>query len=412
MQPMTITAPEGLLDRVERQVPDLARRMIATFVQDLPMYRALPREQLDGEIATICRDNLRVFFRTLRERRPPAEDELAEFRVSAARRAEERVPLDAVLVAYHIGARIGWEALRRAAAPDETGQLFDVVDGLHRYIQAVTGAVATAYLEEQQAIYGEERDARRRSLTQALLTGGPTEELLSRLHMALAEQYVVLALTLDPHPDELAGGVTGPVAGRRKVRRVQARLDAAAGGPVLGLLEPSGGAVLLPCPVEREQVVLGGLPRLLHDLETAAGGKVCAAASDPVVVGDVATAASRAGEVLRLAAQLDRPPGLYRLADVLLEYQLTRPSDALPVLAGLLDPLERNPDLLLTVETYLAEDLDRRRTASALHVHPNTLDYRLRRIVELTRLEPSTAKGLQLIGAALAARRLQAADGR
>jgi DNA-binding PucR family transcriptional regulator len=34
------------------------------------------------------------------------------------------------------------------------------------------------------------------------------------------------------------------------------------------------------------------------------------------------------------------------------------------------------------------------------------LDYRLRRIVELTGLDPSTTRGLQLLGAALAARRL------
>jgi DNA-binding PucR family transcriptional regulator len=91
---------------------------------------------------------------------------------------------------------------------------------------------------------------------------------------------------------------------------------------------------------------------------------------------------------------------------VLLEYQLTRPSDAQGDLAQLLDPLDRNPDLPLTLEVYLDHDLDRRRTAAALHVHPNTLDYRLRRIVELTGLDPSTSRGLQLLGAALAARRL------
>jgi DNA-binding PucR family transcriptional regulator len=69
--------------------------------------------------------------------------------------------------------------------------------------------------------------------------------------------------------------------------------------------------------------------------------------------------------------------------------------------------LERNPDLTVTLETYLAHDLDRRRAAAALHVHPNTLDYRLRRIIELIGIDPSTARGLQLIGAALAARRLR-----
>ena len=341
----------------------------------------------------------------LRERRSPREDELAEFRLSAARRAEERVPLDAVLVAYHIGGRIGWEALRREAGPDEGEELFDIVDGLQRYLQTVTGAVATAYLEEQQAIFGEERDARR-ALTLALLQGGDVPPLLTRLGLTLPTRYVVLALTLDEHPDEKTRGVSGPVAGRRKVRRVQARLDAAAGEPVLGLLDPTGGTALLPCPPEREQATLARLPRLVEELALAAGAPVYAAVSDPCGPSDARQAGERAGEVLRLAAQLGRPPGLYRLTDVLLEYQLTRPSEALEVLAALLDPLDKNPDLLHTLRTYLAHDLDRRTSAVALHVHPNTLDYRLRRIVDLTRLEPGTTKGLQLIGAALAARHL------
>ena len=121
---------------------------------------------------------------------------------------------------------------------------------------------------------------------------------------------------------------------------------------------------------------------------------------------DVPRAWAQAQDVVRLARRLDRAPGGYTLHDVLLEYQLTRPSDALSALAGLLDPLDRNPDLPRTLETYLAHDLDRRSTAAALHVHPNTLDYRLRRIVDLTGLDPSTSRGLQLLGAALAARRL------
>jgi sugar diacid utilization regulator len=41
-------------------------------------------------------------------------------------------------------------------------------------------------------------------------------------------------------------------------------------------------------------------------------------------------------------------------------------------------------------------------------VHPNTLDYRLKRIVELTALEPATTRGLQLLAGAVAVRRSSA----
>jgi len=392
---------EDLYERVRRRVPVLARRMVEAFLDEVPFYRRLPREQLDGEITEICADNLRVFFATLAEDRLPTDAELAEPRGSAARRAQERVPLDAVLTAYHVGGRIGWGELCAEARPEETEALLAAADGVQRYVQAVTGVVATAYLEEQQAIHGEERDARR-ALVSALLSGEPADDLATRLGVRLAPAWTVLALELGEHPDERSADVTGAVAGRRKVRRVQDVLDAFAGTQVLGSLDATGGVVLLPSPD-------AALAPLVSDLVRAAGAPVRAGAAYAASRTDLAAAGEQAGEVLRLAGLLGRPSGVYVLRDVLLEYQLTRPSDALPLLAAMLDPIERNPDLLRTLETYLRENLDRRRTAAALHVHPNTLDYRLKRIVELTGLDPATTGGLQLLAAAAAVRGARAA---
>ncbi len=213
----------------------------------------------------------------------------------------------------------------------------------------------------------------------------------------------MLALALGPGRDD-AAGVASAMAARSTVRRVQERLDGAAGQPVLGLLDAAGGTVLLP----ESAVPAAELPTLVHELCQAAGTPVRAAAAEPARPGALAAASEQAHDVLRLSEQLGRPPGLYVLRDVLLEYQLTRPSDALPGLAALLEPLDRHPDLLLTLEAYLSEDGDRRGTAAALHVHPNTLDYRLKRLVELTGLDPATTAGLQLLAAAASARRLGA----
>jgi sugar diacid utilization regulator len=394
-----------LYQRVERTVPKLARRMIDRFVEEIPLYGLLPREQLEGEILSITIENLRLFFGMLRSGLPLPPDTLGDVRLSAARRAEERVPLDAVLTAYHVGARIGWEAIVADAGEDETEAVIAAGSRVLAYTQQVTAEVAAAYLEEQQTIYGEERDARR-ALASALLAGDPAEALAARLGVTIADAYVVVALRMDPHPDEGERGVGGAVAARRKVRRAQRALDQWLGEPVLGLLDPTGGAVLLPSELEEAAALADRLPALADALRQAAGAEVTAGAAVAVGAHDVARATGQAQDVVRLARALGRPPGGYTLRDVLLEYQLTRPSDALGDLADLLDPLDRNPDLPLTLEAYLEHDLDRRRTAGALHVHPNTLDYRLRRIVELTGLDPSTTRGLQLLGAALAARRL------
>ena len=386
-------------------MPRLARRMIDTFVAEIPLYAQLPREQLDGEILAITDENLRLFFATLRSGEPLSPGALGDVRLSAARRAEERVPLDAVLTAYHVGARIGWEAIVEAAEPDETDAVVAAGARVLAYAQQVTAEVAAAYLEEQQTIYGEERDARR-ALASALLSGEPAEALAARVGVAIAPAYVVVGLRIEPHPDESDRGVGGAIAARRKVRRAQRALDEWAGEPVIGLMDPLGGAVLLPADEETARPLAERLPELAAAISIAAGAEVTAGGSIAVGVHDVARAAAQAADVVRLARSLGRPPGGYLLRDVLLEYQLTRPSDAQSDLAQLLDPIDRNPDLPLTLEVYLEHDLDRRKTAAALHVHPNTLDYRLRRIVDLTGLDPSTTRGLQLLGAAVAARRL------
>ena len=403
----TLGEPEvDLYRRVERTVPKLARRMLQRFVEEIPLYAALPAEQLEGEILAITTANLRLFFTALREARPLTDAELAELRVSAARRAEERVPLEAVLTAYHVGGRLGWQALVDDAREDETEPLLAAAERVLLFVQQVTAAVSAAYIEEQHAIHGEERDARR-ALASALLSGEPADRLAARLGTPIASAYVVVALRLEPHPDEADEGVGGAVAARRKVRRVQSALDLYVGEqPVVGLLESSGGAVLLPTTVEDAARLADDLPELATRLAAAAGADVTLGGAVATGAHAVADAADQARDVVRLAALLGRPPGGYLLRDVLLEYQLTRPSDATAELVRLLDPLDRNPDLPHTLETYLANDLDRRRTAAALHVHPNTLDYRLRRIVDLTGLDPATSRGLQLLGAALAARRL------
>ena len=397
-----------LFERVERNVPRLARQMVSAFVAEIPIYSQLPREQLEGEIRAITEANLRLFFGVLRTGEPMSASQLAEVRVSAARRAEEKVPLDAVLTAYHVGARIGWLALVEEHQPDETAALVAAGVRVLAYTQQITANVAAAYLEEQQTIFGEERDAAR-LLASALLSGEPADAHATRLGVAIAPAYVVLALRMAPHPDEADDkdrDVGGAIAARRKVRRVQAALDELAGEPAITLLDPTGGSVLLPSSAEGATALAERLPDLAVVLEKAAGAAIVIGGAIGYGVSDVPRAAAQAHDIVRLARTLDKPPGAYLLRDVLLEYQLTRPSDAQVALASLIEPLDRNPDLLRTLEAYLDEDLDRRRTATALHVHPNTFDYRLRRIIELTGLDPAKTHGLQLLGAALAARRL------
>lgn len=404
-----------LHERVEARTPVLARRMIEAFIGQIPSYAMLPAEQLGGEVLAICERNLRLFFACIAERRTPTDAELADLRASAARRAEEQVPLEAVLSAYHLGGRIGWQALVEEAHEDEHDVLAAHGTGLLHYLEAVTGSVATAYLEEQQLIYGEERDARR-TFADALLaaaedaSAGPTRDrllaLADRAGVSLADSYVVMALRLGRSSDEQASGVSPAVAGRRKVRRVVEQTEHLVEASVLSLLDPGGGLLLVPTTAEGPPDLLERADHLVDELGKAADAEVLAGLAWRPGWSGVARAAPEAREVLRIAVRLGATSGAFTSQEVLLEQALTASSPWTSRLAGLLEPLEDKPDQLATLEAWFGADFDRQETARVLQVHPNTVDYRLQRVAATTGLDLGSARGLQLLGAALLARRV------
>jgi DNA-binding PucR family transcriptional regulator len=59
------------------------------------------------------------------------------------------------------------------------------------------------------------------------------------------------------------------------------------------------------------------------------------------------------------------------------------------------------PELLETLRTHLAHQQDRRATAAALGLHPNTVDNRLARIGEQTGIDLAAPRGTALAIAAL-----------
>jgi DNA-binding PucR family transcriptional regulator len=377
--------------------------MVDTFVAELPVYAHLPREQLDGEIADICRRNLAAFADHLRRDGPPSPALLDEVRASATRRADEGVPLDAVLAAYHIGARVLWDAIG-----DQAGDAV-VAGRVLSFIASVSQVAAAAFVEERESITSDVRDARR-ALAEALLAGGPSDAVAERAGAPLAHAYAVLVLHLTPTPDELAAGVSTPVAGRRKLRRVEAAL-APLGDGALHLLGPAGGTVLVP--VAADGVVLDALVATASATVEAIGRSTGSTAVIGIACrpdrAELPAAHEEARAVLATVRRLGRPAGAYRVDDVLLELAVAGEVSVAEHLAALLDPLAGGHDLVATLEGWFAAGGNRRAAAAALFVHPNTLDYRLGRVAALTGLSPTSTRGAALLQAALVAARLQGA---
>ncbi|MEV7601926.1 helix-turn-helix domain-containing protein [Kitasatospora sp. NPDC089797] len=406
---------------------ELAAGVVAALLERVPVYRRLPREQLAGEITRDAERRIRALAHTVRTGLPAPAEEFTAVRESAARRAEEGLPLDAVLLAHHLGLEVCWEFLTRDAHAGDAADLLLLNRLLLDQLRRASTAAGSGYLDGRRAAVDRSSTARQSLLT-ALLAGTPAEEAAARAGTGLPAGYAVLCLSLADHPDEHSPGVDPGIAARRKLRRFGAELDHRTRQSALTALTPSGGLVLVPLPTTPDRApdrtadrpsdaptaptpltapaAEEAWPQLAAVLAAAAreAGVPVLAGAAAAVPAEVPDAAALAYEVLDVARAFGRPPGLHRLDDVLLEYQLTRPSRARSRLAALLEPLDEAGELLTTLRTHLAGGLNRRHTASALHLHPNTVDYRLRRIAVLTGLDPARPADVLRITAALAAR--------
>src|ERR1044071_4053871 len=97
-----------LAARLAAEMPSFVRQVIASLVDRVPSYAQLPAEELDGDIYRVTEHTLRAFAAVLATGELPSADDLRFLRESAARRAEEGVPIDVVLTAYHVGIQVVW----------------------------------------------------------------------------------------------------------------------------------------------------------------------------------------------------------------------------------------------------------------------------------------------------------------
>ncbi|MBB5917279.1 transposase-like protein [Nocardia transvalensis] len=332
--------------------------------------------------------------------------QLSELVGRAGEWAREGIDLDTVLRTYHEEVRRGFE---RVADEQRCGpaELLAGTEDMLRLLETVTVATSSAYLDEHR-LSARHHQTAAQTLVTALLSGHGREALARRTGISVASTYQVVALSIPPHPGERNPRLNTEGVARRKLRRLQSALAPVLGSRALSLLSVDGGTVLVP--VEEIPALTGGLALTADTLDV-----LSSAASVPLTATVVTGATERipelaeqARELLELVLALGRPAGLYRMADVAVEYQMTRPGPAREHLAAALDPLASHPELLETLRAFLGAGLDRRATAQRLGVHPNSVSHRMRRIERLAGIDLSHPEGISRASLALLAYELAA----
>ncbi|WP_405493347.1 PucR family transcriptional regulator [Nocardia sp. NBC_00511] len=387
--------PSPLVELLQSRMPEVTREMVAAVVRSVPDYEQLPQEVVAEDLVRRSEENLRLFIDLVGEGRQPDRGDLDEMIEVAVRRARQGVPLDAVLAVYHQAALAAWKVLDEASrTPQQRAELLSSVPQLLSYLGVVIPGVAASYLHERQDLRWEQREAKR-ALAQALLQGKPAELLAERYGITLGG-YHVLAL----RTPEASDGADGARPAMRAIHGEIDRLSPVA----LTVLDRAGGWVLVPVsePVPR-------LEDAVVRIGAVAEVRVIAGTATAANVSEIPARAEEAGEIARLALGLGRPTGVYRMADIALQYQFARPGPARAWLLGLLEPLTGQQHLMDALRAFLSHDHNRVAAAESLVVHRNTLNYRLNRIAALTGYDPGRSEHTPLFSAALTALDLAAA---
>lgn len=354
-------------------VPALADALVLTIQERNPDYGivdVVPPEDLRRS----CHDNIARILQLISEPDRHGQDEYYDAaRATGRRRAEQRMPLDAVLRSFRLGGRLLWEALIEQARAErcvDTDGLLAAATRVWEVMDATSAQVAESYHATERELARAD-DQHRATVWEGLLHGSATHigfahEAARILGLPVAGRYVVVVADVRPGDEP----ITGPLGRRLAMDEIrsawQARADAVVGLLALGRAAPGvalqGLRDLLKVPAGMSLVVNG-----LAEADAAYRQAVLARSTVAFGQAEVAALEERLPEALLL--------GSPELAEQLVRLWL---GPLLELSAG-----ERRI-LLGTLATWVASGGSITRTAELAHCHRNTVLNRLRRIHAIT----------------------------
>lgn len=346
--------------------------MVPAIVDDVRnrvgSFEALPRSDHESSVL----EQYQAFLESLHARRPPTPQEIEAARELGRRRARQFVPMEAVITGFHIGYRHLWAMLRREAGSREAPALLalmELVDQAWGWVQHMCGAVAEGYTEASRIRETAVVELRHRFI-EALISDG-----------AQGEDGLCMARALDFDPYASFQAACAPVEAWS-----DAHFD------VLQRRLRSGGAVLHAVS-HGERIVFLAQGMVISD----AAELLPEGAPDVLGIGVTRSGLSGAAESmgdaeLALVVARDRACTV-SFDDKWLIATLLPQRDRLAPLVRSAVP-RSNPRLAEAVLAFAHNGFSISASAAVLHLHPNSVSYRLDRWHQLTGWDPRSWDGL------------------
>ncbi|WP_405962554.1 helix-turn-helix domain-containing protein [Streptomyces sp. NBC_00723] len=394
-------------------LPDLTDRLVAALQDQEPAYRAA----VTSDPAAIWQEVHRSLRHSVASLIDPRGSRDAARRCSwkiGATRAEQGLPLDALLHAFRLGGSLVWQGLIEETcrtAPEDVRLLVHIAADVWNFVDEHCTLVADAYRQVERQLAWR-RENRLRVLAGALLDGASRiadlPETAQALDLPEEGRYVVVAVTAGC-PSDAAGARAAHGRGRRVYWHTGVEADygivllgenesGIEGGSEVGSGSGSGGGSR-----DGSQGPTSAVPPASGSARTGVSTAVSglAAVGDARRLADIALdMCPRTGGTIRLTEHL--PAALVVSTPDLGAALVER---VLGPLSGL-EPADEAV-LLDTLATWLACDGSAQRAGERLYCHRNTVLNRLRRYEQLTGRSLSRPADLVEISLALTARGLR-----
>jgi hypothetical protein len=377
-----------MLDGVE----SIAEDSVRLIREEIPAYRALQEEErFIADVSDQVHKHHRMNMISLLEDRPVTLEEISFVRGAAMRRARAGLALEDYIGAYRVGQQNLWDTIIAVAGetPEGRAAALTLATPLMRYVDFASTHAGHAYAEFQQYAVAD-ADRERRDLLEHLLAGKlPTRGPL----LAAAQRYgvrrdarmlVAAAVPVGPDPDADAPYAASAALARSGLREPRTLVVVRQSEIVAVAALCSDGDAGAQCRrLEALQRRLGeeGMP-LAMGVSTVAAG-----------VAELPRAYAEARSALECI--VDDGGGVVALPHLSpFGYLALRVDDTArrlvdPRVREFLDEdRARDGVLTATIRAFADADLKVNAAAEQLQVHPNTAQYRLRRIEERTGRNP------------------------
>lgn len=345
-------------------LPGLCHGITRKIRDAQPQYEVV---SFDDHLAHVT-EQVQRLLAALLEGRGPDETDLRRAAALGRLRAAQGVSLAAVIGAYHVGNGELWRLLVEYAGDHRDG-LPELAALMWRSIERVTAEIAAAHSSVSSARQAQALTLRRR-LVELLERGEEQGEIVDvavTLGFDVSAPFVAACLT---HPEDVRAGA----AAIQEALHGRPALAVGQDGTIVALAQETG-------PDDLEAVVLRVLPgaRLGLGFERAGLSGARQSLRDAMLC---LRATTPAAPVRRFADD-------WLWASVIAERERLE-----PVLASRRDVIAANAHLVETIEAFVDHGFSVTETARAMHLHPNSVAYRLERWRRLTGWDPKTFHGL------------------